>query len=237
MFKVVKKFTPMFLIKILARFRNIFSNPYEATSYSQEGEDMILRRVFEGKTIGFYVDIGAHHPVRFSNTFYFYKQGWTGVNVEPNPESHNLFKKQRPKDININCGIARKNGILKYHMFAESALNTFNDGVLKSRIKNTAYKHMKTIEMPVFRLDGVIEQNISENQEIDFLSVDVEGLDLEVLQSNNWEKFRPSWVLVEQLSLGNIENLDFEMHQYMKSVGYVLFAKTFNTLFYKEIRA
>ena len=69
---------------------------------------------------------------------------------------------------------------------------------------------------------------------IDFLSIDVEGLDLEVLKSNDWLKFRPSWVLVEQLNLGDIENMDFEIHHYMKSLDYILFAKTFNTLFYKD---
>ena len=67
-------------------------DPHSARSYSQEGEDMILRRFLAGQKDGFYVDVGAHHPVRFSNTYYFYKQGWAGINIEPNPDSLAAFK-------------------------------------------------------------------------------------------------------------------------------------------------
>jgi hypothetical protein len=83
-------------------------------------------------------------------------------------------------------------------------------------------------------LADVLARNIPDSLEIDFLSIDVEGLDLEVIKSNDWKKYRPKWVLAEQLNLNDIENLDFEIHHFMRSVGYILFAKTFNTLFYKD---
>lgn len=172
--------------------------------------------------------------MRFSNTYKFYKRGWRGINIEPNPDSFNLFKRSRPRDINLNCGIARNKGYLEYYMFDEPALNTFDVEVLKSRILNTPYKHTQTLNVEVLPLVDVLKQHVPDDFKIDFLSIDVEGLDFEVIKSNDWQKFRPSWVLVEQLNLQDIENLDFEIHHFMKSINYVLFAKTFNTLFYKE---
>jgi FkbM family methyltransferase len=208
---------------------------YISPSYSNEGEDVVLNKIFNGIKKGFYVDVGAHHPMRYSNTYNFYKSGWTGINVEPNPDSFNLFEKYRQKDINVNCGIAKENSTLKYYMFDEPALNTFSDDVLSSRIHNTNYKHIKTIQIEVAPLSQILQNYLPLNTTVDFITIDVEGLDLEVLKSNDWLKFRPKWVLVEQLNLVDIENLDFETHKFMKSVNYVLFAKTINTLFYKSL--
>jgi FkbM family methyltransferase len=206
------------------------------SSFSQEGEDLVLSRIFHNKPTGFYVDIGAHHPARFSNTYKFYKAGWRGINVEPNPDYFNLFTRYRPRDTNLNFGIAKENGSLEYFMFDEPALNTFDGKILEDRIVNTSYKHLKTIQIDVKPLAQVLNEHVPHKIKIDFLSIDVEGFDLDVIKSNDWVNFRPSWVLVEQLKLENIEQLDFEMHHYMKSIGYILFAKTFNTLFYKDAR-
>ena len=84
---------------------------------------MILNRFFERKRNGFYVDVGAHHPKRFSNTYTFYKKGWRGVNIDAMPGSMEKFKKIRPRDINLEFAISNKNGTLVYHMFNEPALN------------------------------------------------------------------------------------------------------------------
>jgi hypothetical protein len=74
-------------------------------SWSQEGEDLILQRIFEGQTTGFYIDVGAHHPRRFSNTFSFYRLGWQGLNIDAMPGSMVAFEKDRPPDINLEIGI------------------------------------------------------------------------------------------------------------------------------------
>lgn len=222
-----------FLLPRINNIRYIYLNK-SLISYSQEGEDIILMRIFNGQLSGFYVDVGAHHPMRFSNTYKFYKLGWQGINIEPNPDSFNLFRKYRPKDINLNCGIANKNDSLEYYMFDEPALNTFDHEVLRSYISNTSYKQIKKMHIDVLSLADVLNNYIPTDRRIDFLTVDAEGMDLDVLKSNDWKKYRPSWVLVEQLNLEDIENLDFEIHRYMKSLGYVLFSKTYNTLFYKN---
>jgi hypothetical protein len=73
---------------------------YWVKSFSQEGEDMVLRKEFQDKLNGFYIDIGAYHPQKYSNTCYFYCKGWRGINVDPTPGSMDVFKKERPNDIN-----------------------------------------------------------------------------------------------------------------------------------------
>ena len=79
---------------------------YWLKSYSQEGEDIILARIFGKQQNGFYVDVGAHHPYRFSNTYFFYKRGWKGINIDAMPGSMKIFNKYRPRDKNIEAGIS-----------------------------------------------------------------------------------------------------------------------------------
>lgn len=219
-------------IQMRIKVRNFF-DLWGTRSYSQEGEDLILSRIFEGKNNGFYVDIGAHHPMRFSNTYALYKRGWKGINVEPNPDSLKLFTKLRPKDLNLNFGIASQTGVLKYFMFNEPALNTFEEGIVKGRLENGQYQLLREVDIKVYSLGEILNQYKSTFDNIDLLTIDVEGLDLDVLKSNDWDRYKPNWVLVEQLGLKNLESLEFETHMFLSSKGYVLFAKTFNTLFYK----
>ena len=87
---------------------------YFVKSYSQEGEDMILRRLFERKDKGVYIDVGAHHPKKFSNTYYFYKKGWSGINLDAMPGSMLRFDKVRPRDLNIETAISDTKETLKY---------------------------------------------------------------------------------------------------------------------------
>lgn len=89
---------------------------------------MILRRIFENVENGFYVDVGAHHPKRFSNTFYFYKKGWSGINIDAMPGSMSLFNKIRPRDINIEAAVSNEKEEVIFYIFNEVALNTFEIG-------------------------------------------------------------------------------------------------------------
>jgi FkbM family methyltransferase len=227
--KVIRKLAE----KVRGFYEYLMYKKYFVNSYAHEGEDVLLHKIF-GKKKGFYVDVGAHHPMRFSNTFLLHKQGWKGINIEPNPDLFKLFEKYRPNDINVNLGVANVQSTLKYLMFNEPALNTFDNELAESRVRDSNYKLINSMSIEVKPLAGVLKEKLPDNITINFLTIDVEGLDLEVLRSNDWKQFRPDWVLVEQLNLENIEDLDFEVHHYMKSVNYVLFAKTYNTLFYKE---
>jgi FkbM family methyltransferase len=202
-------------------------------SYSQEGEDLILERFFEGRKSGFYVDVGAHHPTRFSNTFRFYKRGWRGINIEPNPEALALFQRSRKRDINVGCGVADSETRLVYFMFNEPALNTFDQALSEQR-QNDRYRIVGKKEVPVKRLCSILEAMMPAQVHIDFMSIDVEGYDLKVLQSNDWSRFRPTCLLVEALDFDLGNPAADPVHSFLEQKNYNLFAKTFNTLLYVD---
>ena len=217
-------------IRLLGRLWDIHSRK----SYSQEGEDMIIGRIFDRQRRGFYVDVGAHHPRRYSNTNLFYRRGWRGINVEPNPDAMRAFKSIRARDINLQVGVSDRAGSLKYYQFDEPALNTFDEAIVASRLANTPYKLVGTVEVPVERLDTLLSRHLPAGQEIDFLSVDVEGLDLAVLRSNDWVKFRPRCVLVEALGVSLEDAQSSDIYRLLSDQGYELVAKTFNTLVFRR---
>ena len=94
--------------------------------YSQGGEDAVLQHIFSNKKNGFYVDVGANHPMHYSNTYLLYKRGWSGINIDPNPASIKLFNWHRRRDCNINCGIAEEATKKEYYMFNHQSCNTFS---------------------------------------------------------------------------------------------------------------
>ena len=100
-------------------------------TYTPFGDDIIIDNLLGRKKRGFYIDIGAYDPTRFSNTKRFYLRGWRGINVEPNPKRIGLFNKYRPRDVNLNIGIASKNGSLNFFRFEPESLSTFSNKVAK----------------------------------------------------------------------------------------------------------
>ncbi|MFC1837746.1 FkbM family methyltransferase [Thermodesulfobacteriota bacterium] len=232
--KIIINNTPQFIRKVFRYLKfNIFDG-YARKSYSQEGEDMILNRIFENKTDGFYVDVGAHHPKRFSNTYFFYKKGWKGINIDAMPGSMKLFKKLRPRDINLEIPISNKNEYLTYYMFNEPALNGFSEKLSEERDGKNQYKIISKTKMKTATLENVLDEHLLQDQQIDFMSIDVEGLDLQVLESNNWKKHRPQFVLVEFLNKPGFQIDKFEKMKLLNSVGYSFYAKSICTVFYKK---
>lgn len=208
---------------------------YAKHTWSQEGEDLILDRIFGGKTVGFYIDIGAHHPRRFSNTFMFYRKGWQGINIDAMPGSMRLFKSDRCRDLNIEVGVGVQEHRLNYYVFNEPALNSFSEQISMFRHNDeTEYKILKVIPVDILPLSVILDRNLPIGQVIDFMTIDVEGLDYDVLKSNNWVKYRPQIVLVEILGSGINEIQDSQIGRLLNEVGYVPYAKTMNTVFFKE---
>jgi FkbM family methyltransferase len=229
--KNIKKFLPEKLYTNLLQLYNIYITDYATKTYSQEGEDLILQKIFFGKDKGFYIDVGAHHPKRFSNTYSFYKKGWRGINIEARPGSKTLFDKYRPRDINLEKAISSERMRLKYFMYNDPALNSFSTPNLSNLVQSKRYKVIKEINIETERLDEVLKLVISNNQVIDFMSIDVEGLDYDVLMSNNWQIFKPNIVLIEDAEY------DFKhgskIAEFLELNNYKIFAKTYNTCFYK----
>lgn len=214
--------------KITKRLRKLFLTGGEI-SYSQAGEDMILNCIFLSKNKGFYIDVGANHPTKASNTYFFYKKGWAGINIDAFPDAIKLFRKQRSKDINIETGVSDIEGILNFYMFKESSYNTFNEENIDEILKISSLKEVKRVL--VKPLSSILKQfNITS---IDFMSVDVEGLDLNVLRSNDWNVCRPKIIIVEDLYCGD-EIKSSRVYDYMLALGYVHFCKTVTNAFYIE---
>ena len=232
----VKKYIPQFLKDLLKRIMCCVTwDPWAMRSWSQEGEDQILRRIFERQSTGFYVDVGAHHPKRFSNTYLFYRSGWRGINVDAMPGSMVAFEKSRPRDINLELGIGAEEGKLDYYVFKEPALNGFSQDLSQERSDADWGCHINSvIKLDVLPLSLVLDQHLPVGQDIDFMSVDVEGLDFNVLKSNDWDKYRPKFVLAEILESSLHEIEQSEIGRFMSDVGYILYAKCMNTVFFKE---
>jgi len=201
-------------------------------SYSQEGEDRILDRLFASAPQGFYVDVGAHHPIRFSNTYLFYRRGWRGVNIDAMPGSMRLFDKYRSHDTNIEAGIGLEPATIPFYVFNEPALNSFDRELSESR-DVAPWKIEKIIDVRVSPLKEVLRDCLPPENVPSFLTVDVEGRDLEALRSSDWSAFRPTYVLAESVGLTMEEAMEGPVSSFMSSVGYHPIAKTANTVFYQ----
>jgi FkbM family methyltransferase len=205
-------------------------------SFSQDGEDMILNSIFDdlgGRSDGFFIDVGALHPYRFSNTAFFYDRGWNGINIEPTPNAIAIFNEVRIRDINLNYGVSDVEGEMNFYIFDEPALNSFSKDLSEERAATTNYKILDKVRVPVMRLESILDKHLRPGQHIDFMSIDVEGLDLMVLKSNNWSKYVPDFLFVEEMI--EIENLGAaEIHNFLKDKGYNFVAKTPRTLLYQH---
>jgi FkbM family methyltransferase len=188
-------------------------------SYSQFGEDLEIERLLGGKKEGFYVDVGANDPDIISNTKRFYKKGWKGINIEPNSANFKKFVLKRPRDINLNIGIGPAPGDMDFYLFDPHELSTFS-GQEAQKYENMGYRLVEKKKVRVEPLFAVLERHAAEKG-IDFLSVDAEGFDLEVLKSGDWIKFRPKIVCVEIAEHGTGRRRE-EIERFLVERGYSL---------------
>jgi len=178
--------------------------------FSQTGEDILINGLLQNKSKGFYVDVGAFDPIKFSNTYGFYIKGWRGINIDPNPESIKKFNKARPNDTNLNVGVSDVPAKLNYYKFEEGAFNTFSKNVADS------YNNFYTVELiNVNRLDNILDKYLPKRQQIDLMNIDTEGFDLKVLKSNNWNKYRPRVIAIE------FSENDNSIENFLENNGYI----------------
>ena len=171
-----------------------------ALHYSQEGEDIILESLFPDNREGFFVDVGAHHATRFSNTYALYRRGWRGINIDASPGSMESFGRLRPRDINIECAVSDSEGSTDFHVFSEPALNTFDAGLARSYVASGAILE-RVLQISSRPLSSVLGRHLPEGQSIDLLNLDVEGVELSVLKSNDWSRHRPDVIVMEVLDI------------------------------------
>jgi len=146
-----------------------------------------------------------------------------------------LFNKIRPRDINIEIPISDKKQKLKYYMFNEPALNGFSKELAEKRDGKNGYKIISVKDIDTSTLEEVLEKHLPYSQEIDFISIDVEGLDFQVLESNNWRRFRPKFVLVEILGCSIKGIANSKEYKYLSEFEYEILAKTVNTVIFRRM--
>jgi hypothetical protein len=207
---------------------------YRQECFAQEGEDLVIMRLLGEREHGFYVDVGAHHPARHSNTFLLYRRSWRGINIDATPGSMELFFRMRPRDINVEALVAADGAPRPFHMLSEPALNTAAPELAALRpTENRRYKVAETVTLTPRTLAAILDEYLPNGQSIDLMSVDVEGLDLDVLVSNDWSRYRPELLLVELLGTELEEIERHEIVRFLRSKGYRPIAKLYNTVIFR----
>jgi len=213
---------------ILSAVRKILGIKRVKKSYSQCAEDLLIQYIFSLRGIRkpSYIDIGANDPFFLSNTALFYKNGSRGINIEANPQLMKQFYKSRPKDINLNIGISDKEDELDFYIMADNTLSTFSKS--ESDFMISGGKSLEAIKKIKLTTIANVLEKYSNNQFPDFLSIDVEGMDFQILQSINFEKSKPKVICVEAAEYSpvgagarRIELIDF-----LVSKGYYEYANT-----------
>jgi hypothetical protein len=203
-------------------------------SYAQSGEDLIANFIFYYLRIPriTYLDVGAHDPVAFNNTYFFYRRGFRGVLVEPNVEMCKKLRGVRPEDTTLEAGIgvtaARE---ADYYVMTESSWNTFSkeEAEHMTRATRGGIKVERVIKMPLLEINGVMAKHFGGAPT--FLSIDAEGLHLAILKTIDFKKFRPVVICVETLVAASKKHIP-EIPAFMETQNYVVRGSTFvNTLF------
>ena len=178
---------------------------YRKISYSFNGVDLIIDYIFKEKNNGFYLDIGAQHPISNNNTYILHKKGWDGINIDLDKKNIDLFKIARPNDFNLNYAVSNIEGESDLFFYHESSpINTLNKDVSnfqKARIKSIS-------KIQTYTLNKIL-YDINFNKQIDYMNIDVEGHEKHVLDGFNIQKFKPKVISVEYLDL-KMTKLEFK---------------------------
>ena len=199
-------------------------------SYSQHYEDLILDNIFQSQKEGLYLDIGCHEPMRINNTYLLYKKGWSGICVDASADYAKDFKTLRPRDAYVQVGIGKAvNDPMNFYEFSAPALSTFSPDLAR-QYQAQGHALVRTSQIPVITLSELCNKYVKETV-IDLLCLDIEGYDLEALESLDWEKYKPRVICVETKPSGNIQEgsagADHEsIDSFLRKRGYKIHAHT-----------
>jgi FkbM family methyltransferase len=167
-------------------------------SYAQNFEDVTLRRAFRDIDKGFYVDIGSYHPRMHSVTKYFYDRGWSGLNVEPNPALLERFVAERPNDTNIGVAVGGKESEIDLYIIGNTGLTTTIESIASGHAA-AGYATTGVVRVKMLMLETLFEK-YCRDRTIDFLKIDVEGAESDVIRPCKFENYRPRIILAENSS-------------------------------------
>ena len=206
-------------------------------SYSQCGEDLIvdfIRKNILNLEDFTYLDIGANDPFYINNTALFYKLGYKGVLIEPDIKMFRKLKRKRPKDKSLKLGVSEYDGYAVIHIMEPSTLNTCSVEEAKS-YERLGHKIIKKRKIQTKNINSIIKENF--NTYPNFLSINVEGLDYEVITSLDLENYKIDIICIETLTYteNNKAEKNRKIIEYMESKKYKVYADTYiNTIFIKN---
>lgn len=191
---------------------------FKKETYSAHKEDLIVKKFFKNKKNGFFVDVGCHHPSRINNTFLLYNLGWRGVNIDMNKLSIDLFNTCRREDTNLNYAVSEKNTIINFY-------TNKNHSLTSSILKNSnfeKFKYKKTIQSKT--LTNILEKTKYKNKQIDFLNIDAEGVDFQVLKSLDFNIYKPKLICIEIWGIDSKKNSikSNNIYKFLKNKNYKL---------------
>jgi FkbM family methyltransferase len=203
---------------------------FKKETYSAGKEDLIIKKFFKNKKNGFFVDVGCHHPSRINNTFLLYHLGWRGVNIDMNKLSIDLFNVCRKEDTNLNYAVSGKNNIINFYTNKEHSLTS---SILK-KSNFEKFKYKKTIESKT--LTSILKKTKYRNKQIDFLNIDAEGVDFQVLKSLDFNIYKPKLICIEMWRTNPKKSTkDNNIYKFLKNKNYKLIAtEGANCLFAKK---
>ena len=161
-----------------------------------DGEDLQIKKYFNNKKKGFYVDVGAYHPIQRNNTMLLHEMGWEGINIDISDFSIKLFDRLRPNDTNLNIAVSKTNGYVE--MFYQKKLSQLH--TIKKEIANNVFQgKIKSKKILSKTMNEILKETKYFKKKIDFLDIDVEGADLEVLESLDFSEYSPELICVEYI--------------------------------------
>lgn len=202
-------------------------------SYSSFGEDRLILKFLAKQEPGFYVDVGAHAPKDYSNTYALYQRGWRGLAIDPDPDAIAAFGRERPEDIGLQIAIGTEPGRVTLHLFNDRSMNTVDEALYEKTLKNPRKRHQGDIEVERLPLAEVLNRHLPAGRSVDFMNVDCEGADLDVLRSNDWARYHPKLLAVEDLDLDLERVVESKIFRFLRPLGYRLVSHLHYTSLYR----
>lgn len=185
-------------------------------SYSQFREDMYISKILNKKIVS-YIDIGANDPIKFNNTYKFYKRGGRGIIIEPNQNLINKISRLRPHDQILNIGLGDKKSTQKFYIIDPDVNSTFNQRSV-SKLLQSGCELISTPKVKIYTLENIFKKYIKKNW-VDTISIDTEGYDYKILQGNNWQKYRAKIIIIESDTTNTKQFLNKNGYVLQKKIG------------------
>jgi len=207
------------------RYLNLYRRKikYKKISYSLNAVDLIVDYIFKNKNDGFYLDVGSQHPISNNNTYLLFKRGWRGINIDLDKKNIELFNTARPNDINLNLAISSSVAEKKLYFYHDkSPINTLDKNT--SNFQKAAVKEIKTIKTTTL---DITLQNINLDNNIDYMNLDVEGHEMNILNAFDISRYKPSIISVEFLDF-DMKYLEFKNNNLQRIVNSDLYKHFLN---------